>query len=371
MFVVPDSLRKGLTIRFHDLQSHMGVDRTVAKLREFYYFPGMIRYVRQHVKNCIQCILSKTKTGPQSGELHPIQPGNRPFAKIHIDHSGPYVTTARRNTYILALTDTLTRFVILFAVRDTKAVNVVRSLEDFILDFGAPINIISDRGTCFTSHLFEEFCSKHGIRHTLNSPRHPQANGLVERMNGTLIPAIQANIESNSGKDWDKQLKKVQRDLNSSINKTTGKSPFELLYGYVNRHDEGALRILTVHDDKENYVEPAKLQEKALQCIEIEQCKYKNRYDKNRNILSKFNIGEIVYMRNYLAATGESTKLQPKFQSPLIVTKVYPSDTYGIVDLQVDSLGRRYAATAHAQQLKGWKPSYDENDNYLESDDEN
>lgn len=93
------------------------------------------------------------------------------------------------------MTDTLTRFVILYAVRATKVANVVRSLEEFVFDFGAPIHIISDRGTCFTSKLFEEFCTKHGIKHTLNSPRHPQANGLVERTNCTLVPAIQANIE--------------------------------------------------------------------------------------------------------------------------------------------------------------------------------
>lgn len=143
------------------------------------------------------------------------------------------------------------------------------------------------------------------------------------------------------------------------------------MYGYVNRHDEGALRILTVHDCEERYTEPLKLQENALQCISREQNKYKMRYDKSRNIFSKINVGEIVFMRTCVTPTGESTKLQPKFRGPLIVTKVFPSDTYGVADLQVDALGRRYAATAHAQQLKVWKPSLEEDEILFESEDEN
>ena len=48
------------------------------------------------------------------------------------------------------------------------------------MQYGAPARIISDRGTCLTSAKFSEVCETHGICHVLTSPRHPQANGMLE-----------------------------------------------------------------------------------------------------------------------------------------------------------------------------------------------
>lgn len=144
LYVIPSALRKSLVIRFHDLQSHTGLDRTISKIKQFYYFLYMTRCVRQHIHGCIQCLFTKTKTGPQAGQLYPVPPAHRPFSLIYIDHVGPFVTTPSKNRYILVIADTLTKFVILNAVRDTKTKNLIKILENVILDFGAPDRIISD-----------------------------------------------------------------------------------------------------------------------------------------------------------------------------------------------------------------------------------
>lgn len=51
--VIPRSLRKSLVIKFHDLYGHFGLDRTVAAIMKSYWFKGMRRYVKQHIRNCI------------------------------------------------------------------------------------------------------------------------------------------------------------------------------------------------------------------------------------------------------------------------------------------------------------------------------
>ena len=61
-------------------------------------------------------------------------------------------------------------------------------------------------------------------------------------------------------------------------------------------------------------------------------------------------------------ATGESTKLQPKSRGPLVIIEVLPSDTYRVANLKNDSKGRRYTSTAHATQLRIWKPQIDRDD---------
>jgi hypothetical protein len=50
LWVIPDSMRKSIVVRFHDLNGHFALDRTVDKIQEHYYFPRMRRYVRMHIK---------------------------------------------------------------------------------------------------------------------------------------------------------------------------------------------------------------------------------------------------------------------------------------------------------------------------------
>ena len=193
LYVVPRAMRKALVIKNHDLASHFGVDRTIARIRENYYFPNMRNYVRRHIAACIECLFVKHKAGKQAGELHPIPTGNRPFEVVHLDHLGPFITSARGNKYILAAVCNFTKFCQLYAVTNTKASTTVKKVEKFVDHFGAPKRFITDRGTSFTSDAFERFCKLQGIKHTLNSSRHAQANGQVERLNQTILPAIQVN----------------------------------------------------------------------------------------------------------------------------------------------------------------------------------
>lgn len=54
-------------------------------------------------------------------------------------------------------------------------------------------------------------------------------------------------------------------------------------------------------------------------------------------------------------SSGESTKLQPKFRGPMVVTTSKPGDTYLVTALSKES-GRTYATTAHISQLKIYNP---------------
>lgn len=151
-------MRKSIVVKFHDLMGHFAVDRTVAKIKELYWFPSMKRYVRRHISMCFECLVNKTAGGKHQGLLHPIAPGSRPFAVVHMDHLGPFVRSSKRNQELLVMIDNFTRFVRLFPVKDTSARNVLRALHDFVSDFGLPERLITDRGSCFTSRQFEDYC---------------------------------------------------------------------------------------------------------------------------------------------------------------------------------------------------------------------
>ena len=61
-YFVPKAMRKSLTIQFHQLNSHFGLDKTVKRMSEHFYSPRMKQYVKVHIRNCFECILTKHKT---------------------------------------------------------------------------------------------------------------------------------------------------------------------------------------------------------------------------------------------------------------------------------------------------------------------
>ncbi|CAI6344904.1 unnamed protein product [Macrosiphum euphorbiae] len=368
LLVIPKTMRKGIVIEAHDHGGHFGLERTIARVTADYWFSRLRRYVRQHINMCLDCLVHKRPSGKRPGLLHPIPPGKRPFQVIHIDHLGPFETSTSNNKYLLVIADNLTKYVQLFPCATTDATGVIRILKKFCDDRGIPDRIISDRGTCFTSRAFNRFCLDREIAHTLNSTRHPQANGQVERANRTIIPLL--SISTSDQRRWDVKVKEVERQMNTAVNKTTTRTPYEALHGYLPRFRPGALPTLSRTRNESS--SPEEVQAEVRENIVREQKKMKNRYDRKHFDGIRYEVGEVVVMLRQPTA-GQPSKLQAKYrEKPLQVMKVLPSDTYRVAELGSDG-HEIYATTAHVSQLKSWRilrESDDEVNDRDESDDE-
>lgn len=214
-------------------------------------------------------------------------------------------------------------------MRNVKACTTVGKLEDFVTRFGAPKRPITDRGTSF---------------------QHLQPDGQVERLNQTVLLALQANLPEVDGRKWDKDIVLLERDPNTSVCKTTSLTPFEMLYGYIPRFQEGGMLHLTI--ESEGYKISKDIQNKIRNKIEIEQLKMKERYDRSRAKNVTFKLGDIVFVKCMPPSTSDSTKLLPHYKDPMVITKILPSDTYA-----VQRLGGKvsHESTAHISQLKIWR----------------
>lgn len=73
---------------------------------------------------------------------------------------------------------------------------------------GVPTEILSDRGTQFTSDVMSEVSRLLGVKQLHCSPYHPQANGLCERFNATLKSMLKKMCEERPT-DWDRYLPAV------------------------------------------------------------------------------------------------------------------------------------------------------------------
>ncbi|KAL4123301.1 hypothetical protein QTP88_015499 [Uroleucon formosanum] len=350
LLVVPESMRKGVVIGAHDYGDHHAVERTIAIITRDYWFAGLRRYVRQHVHMCLDCLIHKRPAGKKPGLLHPIPAGRRPFQVIHVDHLGPFETSTKSNKYLLVVADNLTKYIHLYPCRSTDTAGVIRSLTKFCNERGMPERIISDRGSCFTANAFQQFCQTRGIKHTLNSTRHPQANGQVERANRTITPIL--SMSAVNQQSWDARIGEIERFLNSAPNKTTTKTPFEALHGYQPRFHGGTLSSLSL--TRNEWTKPDEMQQFIQGKIVDGQQRMKETYDLKRTVGIKFNVGEVVVMLRQ-PAPDQPSKLQGKYRErPLQVIEVLPSDTYRVAEIASD--GRElYATTAHVSQLKSWK----------------
>ncbi|GBN57281.1 hypothetical protein AVEN_130973-1 [Araneus ventricosus] len=85
-------------------------------------------------------------------------------------------------------------------------------------------------------------------------------------------------------------------------------------------------------------------------------------YDKNKSSKVLLGNGDIVAVRRKPNKTSESTKPQPRYQGPMVVTQVRSSDKYRISQLEPRN-GRPYATIVQISQLKVWRSWNEDDDN--------
>ncbi|CAB4439642.1 unnamed protein product [Rhizophagus irregularis] len=226
--VIKDHEYEGLMYMMHDheLSGHFGIKATQDKIKEKYYWKGMIKDIEAYVKSCDKCQRRGKPIG--KNELNPIKV-KEPFYQIGIDFVGPLPSTKRRNRYILVAMDYFTKWPEAKATKRDTAEEVVKFLyEEIICRHGCPQKIISDRGTHFNNKIVSMLMERFDIKHNLSTSYHPQMNGLVERFNKTLCESLARLQEDNN---WDEKIPSVLFAYRNKIQSSTKVKPFYLVYG--------------------------------------------------------------------------------------------------------------------------------------------
>ncbi|UYV66656.1 hypothetical protein LAZ67_4002457 [Cordylochernes scorpioides] len=310
LLVVPKKRRKEIMSEFHNhmLNGHLGVARTTYRLKNKYHWPSMLKDVSEFVKTCHLCQSRKGSNHLPSGLLQPIPPANYPFERIGIDFVGPLPSTKRRRKWIIVLTDYYTRYAETKAVSEATVKEVSTFLiEQFFLRHGAPRFLISDRGSQFTSNLMKEIMKMCKVKHCFTTSYHPQTNGLTERLNRTLINMISMYVNTDQ-KNWDEILPFVTHAYNTTIQETTGYSPFFLLFGRepMSLLDDDNIPINDYDEYIENYLDKiARTRQVVINNTEKTQERMKINYDKKHN--------ERIYEPGHLVAVWTPVRKIGKF----------------------------------------------------------
>jgi len=211
--------------------------------------------------------------------------------------------------------------------------------------------LVSDRGTSFTSKEFEEFMSEMNVRHVKVATGSPQANGQVERYNRVLAPTLG---KLYTGKDWHKSLGEIEFAINNTVNRTTGKTPSELLYGVNQRgHVVDALKEFVLEQDEGRIRDLSEIRKGAAKKTDEARVNNERCANRKRKAAREYAEGDLIVVKNFEAAGG---KLVPSYRGPYCVVRRLKNDRYVIADIEGCQISQRpYRGTWEAANMKPWR----------------
>lgn len=329
--VIPKNKAKDIIKVYHNTSAngaHLGKDRTFYKIRERFYWPGMYTDIVEHIKSCPNCLTNKYERRKPNGHLNPIEPPTGVWENIAMDFVGPIIESDHGHKYILVVTDLLSRYVIAKPTRDNSALEAAKVLVDeVILKYGCPNQLLTDNGSHFTSRLFNHVTSLCGAVHVFTTPYNPQANGLCERFNSTMCDSLAALC--NGKKNWHDHLSKVVFSYNTSRHSTTKFTPFEMMFGRLCKLPFDLPKKTTIIEPHQ-YVEDLyrylnDINGMAQLNIEQAQAKSKTRHDAHRTN-DLHDIGQFVYIRRL----GLNRKLSSKYVGPFQIIQQMNHSIYRV-----------------------------------------
>ena len=120
--LVPRCLRAVIVDASHDKWGHQGVGRTLSFIKRRCYWPGMSSDVREHIRNCYHCTVTKAQTPTVRTPMRHLL-AFRPLERLAID----FLKLDRgHGNYedVLVMTDSFTNFAVATPCNDQTAVTV-------------------------------------------------------------------------------------------------------------------------------------------------------------------------------------------------------------------------------------------------------
>ncbi len=325
------------------LAGHFGVAKTADRIKRRFFWPGMRHDVGDLCRRCQTCQRIKPKHTPKA-PLVPLPIVRTPFSRVAMDMVGPLPPTDEGHKYILTVCDYGTRYPEAFALKSTTSKDVAEALLDMFSRTGIPDEILTDRGSNFTSELMKELYDLLGIHAIRTSAYHPQTDGMVERFNGTLKTGLKKFIQDYHGQ-WHKALPFILFAYRETPHTTTGFSPFELLLG---RNPTGPLDVLrqewtgskststdlvtfvtSVHERLESASKAATVMEEGAKT------QMKNYYDHGTKG-QVFEVGDLVL----ILKPSSTVKFNAQWRGPYTIVERLSTVTY--VVRKADTTGKTY-----------------------------
>ena len=325
---------------------HFGIEKTLEKVKRYWYWPGLHRDVEEYVKTCTICQKTKHSTQRPAGLLQPIR-AQFPWEIITMDFvSGLAPGGITDNTMCLVIVDKFSKYILLESVPESIDAEQTADIlvKRVISQFGIPEKVITDRGPQFAANLWHRVLTFLGSKPALASAHHPQTDGQTERAVQTVKRLVSA-FANEQEEIWEELLPMFQFALNDAFCESTASTPFRTLYGY---DPISPMRLITRQSREATQTDqplsPSEWEEKTVEQLnkvwqfirdhqqEVAQ-RMKMRYDKGRSIL-ELQAGDLVLVstKSHRLLEGHR-KHRQRFVGPYVVHSKINDNAYKLSGL--------------------------------------
>ena len=272
-------------------------------------------------------------------------------ARVYCGYDTLYVTPADKNgnQYIHVFKLLPSRLVGLYVASDLTAESLALAMFQFFTTYGVTDVLITDPGSNINSEVTKSLLSWFGVRLRMSIVGRHESN-YVERTNREVLRFLSALVHSERLEaSWSEPyvISTVQFLLNDQVNKETGVSPFEFVFGTP---DSKYFRLpMGESSSPEVTAEYVKALNRHIGAIREEAAKVTLEQQSKRQIEgagdNSYQPGDLV-LRKVEKLRNKPSKLTPSFLGPYKVVRTYKSD----IDCQHLVTGA--ISTFHMSELK-------------------
>jgi len=277
----------------------------------------------------------------------------RRFQRVHIDIIGPLMPRSKRGyKYILVAQDAFSKWPEAWPIRNDKAPTVAKKLVDeWTSRYGCPERIHSDKGPNFESKVFKEMCWLMGIEKTNTTSYHPQGNGQVENFNKSLKNML-ITMVNEKGTDWDQHIPSCLLAYRTSVQVSIDETPAQMVFGeelslpidiMLGTTEDVPLSSQFTRDLRDSLEEA---HENAREHLGAAQRRQRQQYN-TRSRDSSFQVGDLVWLRNFKLNPGEIPKFHKMWKGPYEILEVISEVNY-----RVKRVGQLKKEVVHINNMK-------------------
>ena len=330
--VVPGTIQREVVVALHSAE-HLGVEKTLHKVREQFFSLGLPTCVRSVCAQCVVCSANKRSYQPEV-EMQPYEIGDLAPRKTVAMDVGTLPWSASGYRYFLVVVDVFSRYAEFIPMKSQTADSVLQGLmSGWVYSHGLPEILITDQARNMDGEAVRRFCSDFNVKKRRSSPYHPEGNGLAERCVQAAKQLLRCLLAERKMQttEWPEVTKEVTFVFNSVKNSSTKLSPHEVMYGVTLRSpqsvtfsEHSAYMSPEDHTDEHQATRPGvyrRVWENSTQA----RYKTKQYYDRTRVAPADRGIqaGDKVMVR-----IEERSGLDPMFRGPYVVTRTLGSNVF-------------------------------------------
>ncbi len=272
--VIPTGLQKKIAMWLH--APHLGIEKTLARARLHYWWPGMNKQIKDIVLACETC-----ETFKRNNQKEPLVQEETPEYPLHIAAMDIFEYAGKN---FISIIDAYSGFLMVEHVEHKSASHIIRKLRKCFNASGYPTKIKCDNNP-FNSDEFDRFVDECNMIVQYSSPRYPQSNGLAEKGVAIAKNILKRCYENNETTQYQYRI----LEYNTTPVASMQLAPCQLFNGRLLKTKMPVSKALLCRNNLNESQVQQKIKEKRM--------KQKYYFDRSAKALPLLKVGDLVIFK--------------------------------------------------------------------------